>query len=161
MGSIRQFIKRSGVKYCANCRVFNEKIITIVYKFIMQNNNPLSPHLQIYKWHISSLLSITHRVVGVINFFAFIVICFWAISLFFGENFYRSFEIVLNTFFGKFLIISLCWTFIYKILNDIRHLLWYAGFGFDLKIAKINGVITYIGCFILTILFYLVGRNFF
>ena len=79
--------------------MFNEKIITIVYKFIMQNNNPLSPHLQIYKWHLSSLLSITHRVVGVINFFALMVICFWAISLFFGENFYRSFEIILNTFF--------------------------------------------------------------
>ena len=141
--------------------MFNEKIITIVYKFIMQNNNPLSPHLQIYKWHISSLLSITHRVVGVINFFALIVICFWAISLFFGENFYRSFEIVLNTFFGKFLIISLCWTFSFQILNEIRHLVWDSGFGFDLKVAKISGVITLIGSFILTILFYLVGRNFF
>ena len=141
--------------------MFNEKIITIVYKFIMQNNNPLSPHLQIYKWHISSLLSITHRVVGVINFFALIVICFWAISLFFGENFYQSFEIVLNTFFGKFLIISLCWTFSFQILNEIRHLVWDAGFGYDLKVAKISGVITLIGSFILTILFYLVGRNFF
>ena len=141
--------------------MFNEKVITIVYKFIMQNNNPLSPHLQIYKWHISSLLSITHRVVGVINFFALMVICFWAISLFFGENFYRSFEIVLNTFFGKFLIISLCWTFSFQILNEIRHLVWDAGFGFDLKIAKITGVITLIGSFILTILFYLIGRNFF
>ena len=141
--------------------MFNEKIITIVYKFIMQNNNPLSPHLQIYKWHISSLLSITHRVVGVINFFALMVICFWAISLFFGENFYRSFEIVLNTFFGKFLIISLCWTFSFQILNEIRHLVWDAGFGFDLKIAKITGVITLIGSFMLTIIFYLAGRNFF
>ena len=141
--------------------MFNEKIITIVYKFIMQNNNPLSPHLQIYKWHITSLLSITHRVVGVINFFALMVICFWAISLFFGENFYRSFEIVLNTFFGKFLIISLCWTFSFQILNEIRHLVWDAGFGFDLKVAKISGVITLIGSFILTILFYLAGRNFF
>ena len=141
--------------------MFNEKIITIVYKFIMQNNNPLSPHLQIYKWHISSLLSITHRVVGVINFFALIIICFWAISLFFGENFYRSFEIFLNTFFGKFLIISLCWTFSFQILNEIRHLVWDAGFGFDLKVAKMSGVITLIGSFILSILFYLVGRNFF
>ena len=141
--------------------MFNEKIITIVYKFIMQNNNPLSPHLQIYKWHISSLLSITHRVVGVINYFALIVICFWAISLFFGENFYRFFEIVLNTFFGKFLIISLCWTFSFQILNEIRHLVWDSGFGFDLKVAKISGVITLIGSFILTILFYLLGRNFF
>ena len=127
----------------------------------MQNNNPLSPHLQIYKWNITSLLSITHRVVGVINFFVFVVICLWAISLFNGENLYRSFETILNTFFGKFLIVSLCWTFSFQILNEIRHLVWDAGFGFDLKIAKITGIITLIGSFILTILFYLVGRNFF
>ena len=141
--------------------MFNEKIVTIVYKFIMQNNNPLSPHLQIYKWNITSLLSITHRVVGVINFFVFVVICLWAISLFNGENLYRSFETILNTFFGKFLIVSLCWTFSFQILNEIRHLVWDAGFGFDLKIAKITGIITLIGSFLLTILFYLAGRNFF
>ena len=127
----------------------------------MQNNNPLSPHLQIYKWHISSLLSITNRVVGVINFFALMLICFWAISLFFGENFYRSLEIALNTFFGKFLIISLCWTFSFQVLNEIRHLIWDVGFGFDLKVARITGVIALIGSFILTILFYLIGKNIF
>jgi len=59
------------------------------------------------------------------------------------------------------LIISLCWTFSFQILNEIRHLVWDAGFGFDLKVAKISGVITLIGSFILTILFYLAGRNFF
>ena len=136
--------------------MFNEKIITIVYKFIMQNNNPLSPHLQIYKWHISSLLSITHRVVGVINFFALIVICFWAISLFFGENFYQSFENILNTFFGKFLIISLCWTFSFQILNEIRHLAWDAGFGFDLKSVDILSSLTLILSFFSTILLFFI-----
>tara|TARA_B100000941_G_scaffold285119_1_gene256727 strand:+ start:542 stop:712 length:171 start_codon:yes stop_codon:yes gene_type:complete len=55
--------------------VFNEKYVTLVYKLFMQNKNPLSPHLQIYKWQISSLLSITHRIVGVINFFAITLIC--------------------------------------------------------------------------------------
>ena len=60
-----------------------------------QNNNPLSPHLQIYKWQISSLLSITHRIVGVINFFALILICFWTSSLLLGENNYK----IINFFF--------------------------------------------------------------
>ena len=127
----------------------------------MKNNNPLSPHLQIYKWHISSLLSITNRIVGVINFFAFVLICFWVISLFFGENLYQPFKTFFNTFFGKFLIISLCWTFSFQILNEVRHLVWDAGFGFDLRIARITGILTLIGSFILTILFYLVGRNLF
>ncbi len=127
----------------------------------MQNNNPLSPHLQIYKWHISSLLSITHRVVGVINFFAFILICFWAVSLLFGEILYQNIEIILNTFFGKFLITSLCWTFSFQILNEIRHLAWDVGLGFDLKTAKVTGIITLIGSLILTVLFYSIGRNLF
>ena len=65
--------------------MFSEKIITLVYKLFMQDNkNPLSPHLQIYKWQISSLLSITHRIVGVINFFAITLICFWSLSLLLG-----------------------------------------------------------------------------
>jgi len=49
------------------------------------NNNPLSPHLQIYKWQISSLLSIAHRIVGVINIFAITLICLWSASLALGE----------------------------------------------------------------------------
>ena len=67
--------------------MFDEKNVTLVYKIFMQNNNPLSPHLQIYKWQISSLLSITHRIVGVINIFAITIICFWTLLLFFGTTF--------------------------------------------------------------------------
>ena len=141
--------------------MFNEKIVTLVYKFIMYDNNPLSPHLQIYKWQISSLLSITHRVVGVINFFAFVVICFWTISLIAGEIRYQFIEAFLKTILGKFLIISLCWTFSFQILNEIRHLVWDAGYGFDLKIAKITGILTLVGSLFFTILFYLIGRNLF
>tara|TARA_B000000565_G_C23663839_1_gene331460 strand:- start:40 stop:462 length:423 start_codon:yes stop_codon:yes gene_type:complete len=139
--------------------VFNEKNETLVYKLNMQNN-PLSPHLQIYKWQISSLLSITHRIVGVINFFAIVLICLWSISLLLGQSSYQLVQIFLNTIFGKFLAISLCWTFSFHILNELRHLLWDAGYGFDLKVAKITGVFVFIGSFVLTILFYIFGRNF-
>ena len=127
----------------------------------MENNNPLSPHLQIYKWQISSLLSITHRIVGVINFFAIVLICIWAIMLVFGENSYSILNTILNSGFGKFLTISLCWTFSFHILNELRHLIWDAGYGFDLKISKITGIIAFVGSFVLTILFYTLGRNFF
>ena len=127
----------------------------------MENNNPLSPHLQIYKWHISSLLSITHRIVGVVNILIIISICLWCLFLFFGQNNYQIIQSSLTTKFGKFLIISICWTFSFHILNEIRHLFWDAGFGFDLKTAKITGISVLVGSFILTILFYLIGRNFF
>ena len=128
----------------------------------MQNdNNPLSPHLQIYKWQISSLLSITHRIVGVINILAITLICIWTLSLFVGENSYEITHLFLKSLFGKFIIVFLCWTFSFHILNEIRHLIWDMGYGFDLKITKITGVLAFIGSFILTILFYLIGKNIF
>ncbi len=128
----------------------------------MQNdNNPLSPHLQIYKWQISSLLSITHRIVGVINILAITLICIWTLSLLVGENSYEITHLFLKSLFGKFIIVFLCWTFSFHILNEIRHLIWDIGYGFDLKITKITGVLAFIGSFILTILFYLIGKNIF
>ena len=141
--------------------MFNEKNETLVYKSNMKNNNPLSPHLQIYKWQLSSLLSITHRIVGVVNFFAIALICLWVLLITFNQGNYSTIYDILNSIFGKFLAISLCWTFSFHILNEIRHLFWDAGFGYDLKISKITGILTLLGSFILAILLYLVGRNLF
>ena len=141
--------------------MFNEKNETLVYKSNMKNNNPLSPHLQIYRWQISSLLSITHRIVGVFNFFAIALICLWVLLITFNQGNYSTIYDILNSIFGKFLAISLCWTFSFHILNEIRHLFWDAGYGFDLKIAKITGILALIGSFALTIFFYILGRNYF
>ena len=126
-----------------------------------EQNNPLTPHLQIYRWQISSLLSITHRIVGVINILMISIICLWFISLTFGESNYQIIKIFLQSFFGKFIAISLCWTFSFHILNEIRHLAWDAGYGFDIKVAKITGALSFFGSFILTITFYLIGNFFF
>ena len=128
---------------------------------MQDNKNPLSPHLQIYKWQISSLLSITHRIVGVINFFAITLICFWSLFLLLGGESYEIMYRFLNSFFGKFIAIGLCWTFSFHILNELRHLFWDLGYGFDLKISKITGVLALVGSFILTIVFYLIGNSFF
>ena len=141
--------------------MFDEKNVTLVYKKNMENNNPLSPHLQIYRWQISSLLSITHRIVGVVNFFIIILICLWTILLIFDQSYYSTIYIILNSSFGKFLAISLCWTFSFHILNELRHLFWDAGYGFDLRVARITGILVFFGSFVLTILFYFLGRSFF
>ena len=128
----------------------------------MQNNsNPLSPHLEIYKWQISSLLSISHRIVGVINILAITLICIWTLSLLLGENSYEITKLFLKSLFGKFIIVSLCWTFSFHILNEIRHLIWDMGYGFDLRVTKITGVLAFFGSFVLTILFYSIGKNIF
>ena len=121
------------------------------------DKNPLTPHLQIYKWQISSLLSITHRITGVINAIAISLICIWFLITINNEKI--LFENILNSFFGKFISISLCWTFSFHILNEIRHLIWDAGYGFDLKISKITGYATLILSFLLAIIIYFFGAN--
>ena len=126
-----------------------------------EKNNPLSPHLQIYRWQISSLLSITHRIIGVINIIAITMICFWSLYLLLGAENYLSINNFFKSFIGKFIATGLCWTFSFHILNELRHLFWDLGYGFDLKISKITGVLTLIGSFVLTILFYLIGKNIF
>ena len=128
---------------------------------MQNNNNPLSPHLGIYKWQISSLLSIAHRIVGVINILAITLVCIWTLSLLVGENSYEITKLFLKSLFGKFIIVSLCWTFSFHILNEIRHLIWDMGYGFDLKVTKITGALAFFGSFVLTILFYLIGKNIF
>ena len=127
---------------------------------MQNNNNPLTPHLQIYKWQISSLLSIVHRIVGVINIVAITLICFWSIFLLLGESSYGALVVILKSFLGKFLIISLCWTFSFHILNEIRHLAWDLGYGFNLKVSKITGTLALLGSFVLSVLIYLIGRNY-
>ena len=119
--------------------------------------NPLTPHLQIYKWQISSLLSITHRITGVINAIAISLICIWFLLTINNEKI--LFENILNSFFGKFISISLSWTFSFHILNEIRHLIWDVGYGFDPKISKITGYMTLITSFLLTIIIYFFGVN--
>jgi succinate dehydrogenase / fumarate reductase cytochrome b subunit len=124
----------------------------------MDNNNPLSPHIQIYRWHISSLVSISHRVTGIINIFAITIICFWIASLLLGETSYEFTKIFLNSFFGKFIILGLTWSFSFQILSEIRHLIMDLGYGFEIKTTMITGLLVIFGSIILTILIFLIGR---
>ena len=124
------------------------------------SKNPLSPHLQIYRWHISSLLSITHRICGIINLLALILIFFWLIFLSLGENNYQSFLLIINSFIGKFILIGFTWSMSFHVLSGIRHLVWDLGYGFEIKTANITGVIVIISSLTLTIIFWLFSRGF-
>ena len=126
----------------------------------MKNDNPLSPHIQIYNWHISSLVSISHRITGIINFASLTMICFWVSYLVLGKDNYELVFIFLNSFFGKFLILAIVWSFSFQILSEIRHLFWDYGIGFELKTANITGSLVIVGSFTLTLLMYILGKNF-
>ena len=123
------------------------------------SRNPLSPHLQIYRWHISSLLSITHRISGVINLLSLILIFFWLIALSLGENNYELFLLLINNFFGKFILILFTWSMSFHLLSGIRHLAWDLGYGYEIKTANISGIIVIISSLALTIIFWLFARG--
>jgi len=127
----------------------------------MQNKSPLSPHIQIYKWHISSLVSISHRITGIINIIVITLICLWASLLLLGESRYETINLLLNSSIGKFIILGIIWSFSFQILSEIRHLIMDLGYGFELKTTKITGLIVIFGSIILTVIFYLIGKNFF
>ena len=124
------------------------------------SNNPLSHHLQIYRWQISSLVSITHRISGVINLLALILIFFWLLFLGFGESNYELFLLIINSFFGKFILIGFTWSMSFHLLSGIRHLVWDLGYGFEIKTANISGIIVIISSLALTIIFWLFARGF-
>ena len=126
----------------------------------MKNESPLSPHIQIYSWHISSIVSITHRITGIINMIAMTLICFWLSFLLLGEVSYNFLQNILNTFFGKFIIISIVWSFSFQILSEIRHLFWDIGIGFELKTSNITGLIVIFGSFALTVVIFILGRGY-
>ena len=126
----------------------------------MENKSPLSPHIQIYRWHISSLVSISHRITGIINITAITLICLWASLLFLGENNYEMINLFLNSFVGKFIILGITWSFSFQILSEIRHLVMDFGYGFELNTTKITGLLVIFGSIILTVVFYLIGKNF-
>ena len=127
----------------------------------MNKENPLSPHIQIYSWNISSLISISHRIVGVLNIQILTLVCLWITLLLLGEANYEYIKFFLQSFFGKFLIVRIIWSFTFQILSEIRHLFWDFGYGFELKTSKISGLIVIFGSFILTILIYLFGKGIF
>ena len=119
------------------------------------NNNPLSPHIQIYNWHISSLVSISNRITGVINILTLSLICFWVWMLLLGNESYESIFNFLNSIFGKFFTIGFVWSYSFQILSEIRHWFWDLGYGFELKTSKISGILVILGSIIMTIIIYL------
>lgn len=107
---------------------------------------PTSPHLQIYRWNLSSLTSIFHRLTGVALFFSVIIISWYIVYYSTQINIENqenceclSMTIIKNLF--TLASIALIFSLYYHFCNGIRHLFWDIGKGFDVKIANRNAKI--------------------
>ena len=116
----------------------------------MKKERPLSPHLQIYKPQITSVLSIMHRITGVALTFGMVLVVLWITTLSLGESFYEYYVFFIKSWFGNLILIGFTFAFFYHLSNGIRHLFWDFGYGYELNIALITGVTVLISAFILT-----------
>ena len=123
------------------------------------SKNPLSPHLQIYRWQVSSLVSITHRITGIFDLLGLIFICSWISSAGIGENFFESFSVFLKSFIGKLILIGFTWSMSYHLLSGIRHFFCDLGYGYEIKTANLSGIIVIIGSLFLTIILWMIGKG--
>lgn len=105
----------------------------------MSRSKPLSPHLQVYRPQLTSVLSITHRATGVFLGVGTLLLLYWLVSVAGGPERYRVAQAVLGSWLSKLALFGWTWAFCFHLCNGLRHLAWDAGFGFDLKTVYRTG----------------------
>jgi succinate dehydrogenase / fumarate reductase cytochrome b subunit len=111
---------------------------------------PLSPHLRIYRWQMGNTLSILHRMTGVALALGIVALSYWLISLAGGDAAYGSAMRVLWSPLGILFLVGWTFSFLYHLLNGVRHLFWDAGYGFERTQRHLSGWIAVLGALALT-----------
>jgi len=114
-------------------------------------NRPLSPHLQIYRPQITSILSITHRLTGVALAAAALLFTYWLTSAAYGPEAYARAQAFFLHWFGRLVLFAVTWALFYHLCNGIRHLFWDAGLGFDMEQLRGSGMVVVVVSTFLTI----------
>ncbi len=118
-----------------------------------KTNLPISPHLQIYRPQLTSVLSISHRISGFFLVLLLPLIMIWLGCLLIGEFAYQSLINFLSLKISKFVLIMICFGFSYHMLNGIRHIFWDFGIGVEIKVSGIWGVVILLLTSFVTIIF--------
>jgi len=100
---------------------------------------PLSPHLQVYKPQLTSVLSITHRGTGVFLSLGALVLTYWLVSLAVSEELFNSFHLHTSFWYGKLFLIGFVFSLYYHLANGIRHLFWDIGLGLEISTTYKSG----------------------
>lgn len=112
---------------------------------------PISPHIQIYRWQITSVLSILHRLTGIGLGLGMVVLTWWLAAAAVGADYYAAVVEWLTGWFGRLVILGFTWSLFYHLCNGIRHLFWDAGLGFELTTVTRSGWTVVVASFVLTL----------
>ncbi len=117
----------------------------------MARTRPLSPHLQVYRPQMTSVMSILHRVAGVILTTGTLIMAAWLVSLALGKEAYDVVVMVIGHPLGQFVLFGYSVALIYHALNGVRHLGWDLGFGLTIPQVYKNGQIVLFLTVVLTL----------
>ncbi len=118
---------------------------------------PLSPHLQVYRPQLTSVLSISHRASGVVLSGGAIVLALWLLALAAGPESFSRMNAVLGSIPGKVVLFLFTLALFYHLCNGIRHLFWDAGYGFDIATAYASGKAVVAASVVLTVVAWVVA----
>ena len=121
------------------------------------SNRPLSPHLQVYRPQLTSILSITHRATGIALSFGIILLIAWILATAAGENYFNTVNSIITSWLGKLVLVGFTWALFYHLCNGVRHLFWDAGFGFELSTVYKSGYATVGASVLLTAVAWIIG----
>jgi len=105
----------------------------------MSAKRPLSPHLQIYRPQLTSILSIMHRFTGLALAVGTLLLAWWLVALASGEGPYNAAQGFIGSWLGKLLLLGWSFAVFFHLANGIRHLFWDAGYGFEIKTTYASG----------------------
>jgi succinate dehydrogenase / fumarate reductase, cytochrome b subunit len=118
---------------------------------------PLSPHLQVYKPQITSVLSIMHRGAGVVNAIGALGVMIWLLYASSNAENYACFMQYASAWYGKLVLFVFSASLIYHLLNGVRHLLWDIGWGMEIQSVERTGIIVVLLAVILTALLWFIA----
>lgn len=122
-----------------------------------KRDRPLSPHIQIYKMPFTAILSISHRITGVVMAAGTAVLAYWLIAAASGPDAFATAQSVLGSVPGRILLFGWSLALFYHLSNGVRHLFWDAGHGFEIRDAYRSGYATVAAALVLTVLAWTIG----
>lgn len=104
-----------------------------------EHRRPLSPHLQVYRPQITSILSILHRLTGIALAAASLLLAYWLTAAAYGADAFAAAQAFLASWFGRLILFGLTFALFYHLCNGVRHLAWDAGWGYELPTLRLTG----------------------
>jgi succinate dehydrogenase / fumarate reductase cytochrome b subunit len=105
----------------------------------MSANRPLSPHLHIYRPQITSVLSIAHRITGLLLCLGAVLLIAWIVAAAAGPDVYATYRGMVGSIVGRLLLLGLVFSLLFHLANGIRHLVWDMGHGYGLDTTTATG----------------------